>query len=134
MCASQTLLVPAVLLHRAGKRKGRGCRCFQPSSSCFAMVGKFVLFSWLLMTRLVPCRSEPSLLWGIGPECWMKGGGEEIVGIVGLVREINELREQVQVPRFLFPRLAVAASLPLAASSLVTRPCCCPVSQGEGML
>lgn len=30
------------------------------------------------MIRLALLGSEPSLLWGIGPECRMEGGGEEI--------------------------------------------------------
>lgn len=63
---------------RRGRRRGSSHRCFQPSSLCFAMVSKFILLSCLLMIRLALLGSEPSLLWGIGPECRMEGGGEEI--------------------------------------------------------
>jgi len=91
-CPSNSLGASSVAVRR-GERRGSSRRRFQPSALCFAMVSKFVLLSWLLMMRLAPCRSEPSLLWGIGPECWMKGGGEEIVSIAGFVWEVNELRE-----------------------------------------
>lgn len=52
-------------------------RCFQPSWLCFAMVSEFVLLSWLLMMRLVPCRSEPSSPGELGLRVGGKGVGKK---------------------------------------------------------